>query len=228
MKCEVCKQLRAVYLSDIIGGRVCHRCLQGHANKRLTEWWSKLFRVHPVMCDVSVTRTIAEYLWGNGLDAYCHCGRCNPNWFLRGWICCPLQPRGSLLLNKRTAAALGVAMSYDRGTEMLRLRAAYGELREESAESEATDDDDIVEWDDLHESIGQEMHRRGLCDGVRLLQVHSSRLVIDPSHYVFARIQYRSVTNPGAVIRARQALLRNENWLGFELINLHEGSLAGL
>ena len=86
--CEQCRQLPSVYHCDVLG-LICNRCLQGNMNKQLTEWWGKLFREHPVMSDTAVTRTIAEYVWGDGLEAYCYCGRCNPNWFLRGWICWP-------------------------------------------------------------------------------------------------------------------------------------------
>ena len=25
------------------------------------------------------------------IDAYCHCGKCNWNWFLQGWVCWPEQ-----------------------------------------------------------------------------------------------------------------------------------------
>ena len=86
--CEQCRQLPSVYHCDVLG-LLCNRCLQGNMNKQLTEWWGNLFREHPVMSDTAVTRTIAEYVWGDGLEAYCYCGRCNPNWFLRGWICWP-------------------------------------------------------------------------------------------------------------------------------------------
>ena len=70
------------------------------------------------------------------------------------------------------------------------------------------------------------MHRRGLSDGVRLIQNQSSRLVIDPSQHVFARIQYPSLIDPGEVIHA-EALVRIEEWSGSEVIIVHEGSLAG-
>ena len=86
--CEQCRQLPSVYHCDVLG-LLCNRCLQGNMNKQLTEWWGNLFREHPVMSDTAITRTIAEYVWGDGLEAYCYCGRCNPNWFLRGWICWP-------------------------------------------------------------------------------------------------------------------------------------------
>ena len=49
-----------------------------------------MYRTHTFFGDVNnwiVTVRIAEFLLGTGLDYYCHCGECNPNWFLRGWVC---------------------------------------------------------------------------------------------------------------------------------------------
>ena len=103
------------------------------------------------------------------------------------------------------------------------VRAEYGELRNENAESETSDDDAIVEQEDLHESIGQEMRRRGLDEEVLRLQVHPSRLAIEPSQHAYARTLSRGLPDPGDAIR-EDSLLCIEDWLGFELIRLPENS----
>ena len=87
----------------------------------------------------------------------------------------------------------------------------------ENAESEIADDDALTEPEDLHDSLGQEMQRRGLDEEVLRLQVHPSRLVIDPSLRAF------TLERPGDTIR-QNALLCIEDWLGFEFINLPANS----
>ena len=84
--CNRCKQLPSVYHSDEFG-LLCNRCLQDESNNHLAEYWGHMHRTHPVLGDTIVTVHIAEFLLGTGLDAYCYCGECNPNWFLRGWVC---------------------------------------------------------------------------------------------------------------------------------------------
>ena len=84
--CEQCMELPSVYHCDLLG-LLCNRCLQGNMNKKMTEWWGTIFREHPVLNDPTITQSIAEYVWGDGLDAYCYCGKCKSRWFLKGWIC---------------------------------------------------------------------------------------------------------------------------------------------
>ena len=62
-----------------------------------------------------------------------------------------------------------------------------GDQQEEGAESEVTDDDDLVEDDDSnlvtmlpHGELGREMRQLGLSDNVLRVQVHPTRLLINP------------------------------------------------
>ncbi len=86
--CELCKELPSVY-HCALQGLLCNRCLQNDMNKRMAEWWSTIFRRHPVLSESVITCSVAEYVWGDGLDTYCHCGECSSRWVLKGWICWP-------------------------------------------------------------------------------------------------------------------------------------------
>ena len=84
--CEQCGELRSVYRCDI-KGLMCHRCLQSDSLDQLVAFWGQMFRNHRIMSNAEIARIIADQLWGDGLEPYCYCGECNPNWFLRGWVC---------------------------------------------------------------------------------------------------------------------------------------------
>ena len=84
--CERCGQLPSVCYSDTFG-LMCFRCPQNDKNRILMAHWGKIYRTHPVLGDVGITRHIVEFLWSDGLYRYCSCGQCNPNWFLHGWVC---------------------------------------------------------------------------------------------------------------------------------------------
>ena len=86
--CELCRELPSVYHRDG-EGLLCNRCLQSFENTRRAEGWSTIFRRHPVLREQIITFSVAEYLWGDGIDAYCRCGECSSSWFLKGWICWP-------------------------------------------------------------------------------------------------------------------------------------------
>ena len=152
MECRACKELPAAFRDARIGGRVCYRCLQGYANKRMTQVWCTMLRQHRVMCDMSLTRSIAEFLWGDGLMDYCGCGLCRREWFLRGWWCPPersgLHPE-DMVLHRMTAAALGINTNLFGDMEYLVCRDFYeGRRGEEGGESESLEDDDIAEEGD--------------------------------------------------------------------------------
>ena len=93
--CEQCMELPSVNQCKV-PGLLCNRCLQGSMNKQKTVWWAAIYRGHPVLSDPIIMQPIAEYVWGNGLDVYCHCGQCKPRWFLHGWICWPIRKRGGV------------------------------------------------------------------------------------------------------------------------------------
>ena len=78
-------------------------------NKRMAEWWSIIFRRHPVLRQPRITCSVAEYVWGDGLDAYCCCGNCKSRWFLEGWICWPTS-KGETNDGWRSSHGLYVAM----------------------------------------------------------------------------------------------------------------------
>ena len=86
--CEHCGLLTCVGRSEI-KGLVCARCLQGECIDQWIGYWSSLHRNNEVLSDPTFARHIIEYMYGNGLSAYCYCGQCNPDWFLHGWICRP-------------------------------------------------------------------------------------------------------------------------------------------
>ena len=113
--CRRCSQLPSVYHSDEFG-LLCNRCLQDFTNNHLIARWREITRTHPVLSDTEVTHHIAEFVLGNGLDAYCYCRECNPNWFLHGWVCYGCNWSGQCLLNKREDAQprLCQVPTYDR------------------------------------------------------------------------------------------------------------------
>ena len=88
--CEHCWELPSVYHSYDTG-LMCHRCLQSDSLAHLVGLWGNLLRNHRVFGNAEIARNIAEHVWGNGLENYCYCGRCDPNWVLRGWICWTLN-----------------------------------------------------------------------------------------------------------------------------------------
>ena len=149
MKCAACNELPAVFRDFRIGGRVCFRCLQGYANKRMTQAWCTMLRQHCVMSDVYLTRFIAEFLWGDGVMDYCGCGLCRREWILRGWWCPPersvIGPE-NMVLRKMTAAALGLDLRYFGDRQCLVVaRSSQRFLSEEGGEGESADDDDSAE-----------------------------------------------------------------------------------
>ena len=86
--CEHCGLLTCVGRSET-KGLVCARCLQGECIDQWIGYWSSLHRNNEVFGEPTIARQIIEYMYGNGLSAYCYCGQCNPDWFLHGWICRP-------------------------------------------------------------------------------------------------------------------------------------------
>ena len=74
------------------GGLQCAKCLQSECIDQLISYWGNLHRNHRILSQPTIARDIIEYMFGNGLAAYCSCGTCNPDWFLHGWICRPDAP----------------------------------------------------------------------------------------------------------------------------------------
>ena len=85
-QCETCHQLPLVYHSDFVGF-VCLRCMQNEDNIDWALYINRKYRSHLYLADPIVTTTMACFILGTGLEQYCQCGRCNPSWFLRGWVC---------------------------------------------------------------------------------------------------------------------------------------------
>ena len=86
--CEHCGKLACVGRSET-KGLICARCLQGECIDQVISYWGNLHRNHSILSQPTLARHILEYMYGNGLAAYCYCGQCNPDWFLHGWVCCP-------------------------------------------------------------------------------------------------------------------------------------------
>ena len=86
--CQTCHQLPSVYHSDF-SGLVCHRCMQDGDNMDWASYINRKYRSHLYLADPIVTTNLAAFILGTGLEQYCRCGRCNPNWFLCGWVCYP-------------------------------------------------------------------------------------------------------------------------------------------
>ena len=89
--CAQCGMFIGVISSES-SGLQCARCLQSECIDQLISYWGNVHRRHRVLSQPTIARTIFEYMFGNGLAAYCSCGTCNPDWFLHGWICCPDTP----------------------------------------------------------------------------------------------------------------------------------------
>ena len=108
--CEQCGELASVQRSET-KGLICARCLQSECIDQLIGFWGNLHRNHCILSHATAARNIAEHLWGDGLAGYCYCGHCNPNWFLRGWVCCPPfgttgnwgRPDGHILAMRRSS-----------------------------------------------------------------------------------------------------------------------------
>ena len=86
--CEQCGIFICVSRSES-SGLQCAKCLQSECIDQLISYWGNLHRNHRILSQPTIARNIIEYMFGNGLAAYCSCGTCNPDWFLHGWICCP-------------------------------------------------------------------------------------------------------------------------------------------
>ena len=86
--CEHCGMLFCAGRSET-KGLICARCLQGECIDQMIGYWGNLHRNHGILSQPTLARNILEYMYGNGLSAYCYCGQCNPDWFLHGWVCCP-------------------------------------------------------------------------------------------------------------------------------------------
>ena len=56
-------------------------------NFQWAAYWGRKFRTHPFFGDAIIMIHVAEFMLGTGLEDYCRCGECNPNWFLHGWVC---------------------------------------------------------------------------------------------------------------------------------------------
>ena len=84
--CKICMLLPSVYHSDTYG-LMCNKCLQDDENIHWAAYWGRKFRTHHFFGEAIITVHVAEFILGTGLESYCHCGECNPNWFLRGWVC---------------------------------------------------------------------------------------------------------------------------------------------
>ena len=86
--CNHCGILTCVSRSET-KGLICARCLQGECIDQMIGYWGNLHRNNGILSQPTLARHILEYMYGNGLSAYCYCGQCNPEWFLHGWVCCP-------------------------------------------------------------------------------------------------------------------------------------------
>ena len=84
--CGTCHMLPSThYLSD--KGHTCSKCVQDAENKETVDELRSSFIGHPIFGAPKIAIHIVEFLQGTGLEYYCQCGRCNPSWFLRGWVC---------------------------------------------------------------------------------------------------------------------------------------------
>ena len=84
--CDVCHQLPSVCPGDA-RGLMCHRCLQDADNMRWAYYLNFKYRTNPGLADPIIMFNVAGFILGTGLNRYCQCGECDPNWFLRGWVC---------------------------------------------------------------------------------------------------------------------------------------------
>ena len=84
--CKVCHQLPSVCHCDA-RGLVCHRCLQKDDNECWAYYLNWKYRTNPLLGDPIIMFDVAVFILGTGLNRYCQCDGCDPNWFLRGWVC---------------------------------------------------------------------------------------------------------------------------------------------
>ena len=84
--CKVCHQLPSVCHCDA-RGLVCHRCLQKDDNECWAYHFNWKYRTNPLLGDPIIMFDVAVFILGAGLIRYCQCDGCDPNWFLRGWVC---------------------------------------------------------------------------------------------------------------------------------------------
>ena len=66
---------------------LCYRCIQDTLNLIQAMWWVAIFPRHLVLKDPIIVPRIVEYISGTGLEKFCRCGCCHPDWFLHGWEC---------------------------------------------------------------------------------------------------------------------------------------------
>ena len=69
----------------------CYYCIQRSVIERQALCLMDCFNRHPAFRLVNVALRIVEFTLGNGLEKYCHCGRCHSDWFLYGWECWPVH-----------------------------------------------------------------------------------------------------------------------------------------
>ena len=69
----------------------CYRCIQRSVNELQALYFMDMFHQQAALSPPNVALRIVEYMLGTGLEKYCHCGRCNLDWFLHGWECWPAQ-----------------------------------------------------------------------------------------------------------------------------------------
>ena len=69
----------------------CYRCIQRSVNEPQALYFMDMFYQQAALSPPNVALRIVEYMLGTGLEKYCHCGRCNLDWFLHGWECWPAQ-----------------------------------------------------------------------------------------------------------------------------------------
>ena len=63
---------------------LCYRCIQDTLNVIQAMWWAAIFPQHLILSNPIIVPRIVEYTSGTGLERYCHCGHCHPDWFLHG------------------------------------------------------------------------------------------------------------------------------------------------
>ncbi len=81
LPCEQCGLLVCISRSES-SGLICARCLQSECIDQVISYWGNLHRNHRILSQPTIARNVLEYMFGNGLAAYCFCGTCNPDWFL--------------------------------------------------------------------------------------------------------------------------------------------------
>ena len=90
--CVICHELPAAYHNDADGSwgtMLCYRCDQDDDNMCWASYLNRKYRSHLYLANPIVMINIAGFILGTGLDNYCYCGNCDPNWFLYGWVCYP-------------------------------------------------------------------------------------------------------------------------------------------